>query len=75
MKKTYTPTQIEQIICRSKMSRHAFCREVGINWGDFWKIMHGKKPISDKLNQRIDDFLKSQEKSFFEKVMRFFKGA
>ena len=73
--KKYTVEQIEQIISRSKMSRHAFCREVGINWGDFWKIMKGKKQISDKVNQRIDDFLKLQEKSFFEKVLRFFKGA
>lgn len=72
--KKYTIEQIEQIIKRSKLSRHAFCRQVEINWGDFYRITKGKKPISDGINQKIEKFVASQKKSFFEKVISFFKG-
>lgn len=73
--KKYTIEQIEQIIKRSKLSRHEFCRQVEINWGDFYRIMKGKKPISDRINQNISAFLETQETGFIDKIRRFFKGA
>ena len=73
--KKYTVEQIEQIISRSKMSRHEFCREVGINWGDFYRIMKGKKQISDRINQNISAFLEKQAMSFIDKIRKFFMGA
>lgn len=73
--KKYTIEQIEQIIKRSKLSRHEFCRHVEINWGDFYRIMKGKKPISDRINKNISEFLEKQATSFIDKIRRFFMGA
>lgn len=53
MKITYTPDQINDLICELKITKTEFCRKVGLNRGTFSRFMRGKRYLSERVSNNI----------------------
>lgn len=73
--KKYTVQQIDEIIKNEKMTQTEFCQKAGINRGTLWRILNGKRPVSENVSRKIRLFLKQKETSFLKKIRNFFVGA
>lgn len=50
--------QLRQAIDRSKMSRYAICKTIGLDQATFSKFMNGRRGLSIEVIEKLVDLLK-----------------
>lgn len=77
MKKTYTPEQVSDLICKLNISKRAFCAMVNLNRWTFNRFMRGQCNLSQRVCcniSEVDPKATNEEKWSFYKIFKRMLG-
>ena len=74
----YTRQAVIDLVKASGLSNRRFCKAVGLNRGDFYRLVYRNKELSEKNQQKIHKYAQRRgmefiaKKSLFKRIVEVF---